>query len=728
MGAERGRLRLVENQVIRLSEDETVRNLRVLSCRPGTEDVVLFDIGDGMAFPEWVLRERLQALFDKGALEPLADDPGAATLRSNSDLSEYERKIRDTRHLMLAPLVEDPERLILDPAWRGRLIARRADEMQTGRNKVLSALRLWWRFGQLPNALVPPLGKSLGVQRAPGEAKRGRPRDGDGERGVNIDSDAAENLADGARFLTKGRSRQEAYHDTIRLHFSRWVTVDGRPQSVEFELNERPTFQQFNYWVGKAIRPDEIVRKVKGEAKFARQNRERFGTNRDQAAGPGGVYQIDATIANIYLRSRLNGDKMIGRPVLYIIIDVYSRLIIGFHVGLSGPSWEVGKMALENAFTEKVSFCAKYGVIITEEEWPHGVPDVLTGDRGWDVLGKDAGEAMIGMGSSIKNLPPYRPDLKGLVEGRFELLDANVKWLPGASHGRDRGDEKHPLDALYTLESFTKLMIGFIRHYNRSFAVNDPPANYAVVNGHIPSPIELWNYGKIFNVPKEIGRARVRSNLLHVTKGKESTNGLIVNRLTYMPENDALKHMFYRLGGRAWRTHTVRWDPRDVATVYLPVNRGEHFEKFILADPKYAGWTNDEVQHDLKLKPEMKRLADDRTLRSGSELLADVTEITAQARAAIAEFPKLPKSARSDRAERQAEARETRREDAWTSDPGTGQAAAEATVPPSLVPAPAPVAAPPVAATPSAAVRTDNIAALRAARAEAQRRAAGGGS
>ena len=87
MGAERGRLRLVENRVIRLTEGETAQNLRVLSCRPGTTDVILFDIGDELAFPEWVLSERLQALFEKGVLEPLADDPGGSHAAVGSILS-----------------------------------------------------------------------------------------------------------------------------------------------------------------------------------------------------------------------------------------------------------------------------------------------------------------------------------------------------------------------------------------------------------------------------------------------------------------------------------------------------------------------------------------------------------------------------------------------------------------------------------------------------------------
>ena len=84
-----------------------------------------------------------------------------------------------------------------------------------------------------------------------------------------------------------------------------------------------------------------------------------------------------ALIADIYLVSRMNRHKIIGRPVLYIVIDVFSRMITGIYIGLEGPSWVGAMMALANTASEKQAFCKKFGHSIEPEEWPcHHLPAI----------------------------------------------------------------------------------------------------------------------------------------------------------------------------------------------------------------------------------------------------------------------------------------------------------------------------------------------------------------
>ncbi|MBW4573588.1 MAG: hypothetical protein KME31_38255 [Tolypothrix carrinoi HA7290-LM1] len=55
--------------------------------------------------------------------------------------------------------------------------------------------------------------------------------------------------------------------------------------------------------------------------------------------------------------SAINRSWIIGRPTLYLVIDVFSRLIVGFIVTLEPPSWLGAMLALENATADKVFFC-----------------------------------------------------------------------------------------------------------------------------------------------------------------------------------------------------------------------------------------------------------------------------------------------------------------------------------------------------------------------------------
>ena len=64
--------------------------------------------------------------------------------------------------------------------------------------------------------------------------------------------------------------------------------------------------------------------------------------------GPGARYEIDATIADLYLVAEDDPALIIGRPVLYFVKDVFSRMVVGMYVGLENPSWVAAMVALSS--------------------------------------------------------------------------------------------------------------------------------------------------------------------------------------------------------------------------------------------------------------------------------------------------------------------------------------------------------------------------------------------
>ena len=68
---------------------------------------------------------------------------------------------------------------------------------------------------------------------------------------------------------------------------------------------------------------------------------------------------------------------------LYIVKDVFSRFIAGFHVSVAPASTIEQMVALENTGINKVEFCKQYGIEIEEDDWPCAhLPKFLAGDRG----------------------------------------------------------------------------------------------------------------------------------------------------------------------------------------------------------------------------------------------------------------------------------------------------------------------------------------------------------
>ena len=114
---------------------------------------------------------------------------------------------------------------------------------------------------------------------------------------------------------------------------------------------------------------------------------------------------------------------------MYFVMDVSSRIVTGMYIGLEGPSWAGMMMALYNATTDKVDYCHQFGIEITEEQWPcHHVPAVLLGDRG-ELESHKADNLVTMLGIRVDNAPPYRGDLKPIIESHFKTINTQVKTV-----------------------------------------------------------------------------------------------------------------------------------------------------------------------------------------------------------------------------------------------------------------------------------------------------------
>ena len=663
---------LYENLVLR---EGTGRNLRILWLPNGGEDVTLIDTAPGGGLPFHMPRVDLNEQLDVGTAVALAEDPAAADIRTDSSLSSAEITIRDRRYDYILPLVEDPERSVLDEGQRASAISAHIGLRGGSKKTVYAWLGLWWRGGQLPNALVPAYSASAKTRKVSPSIgkKRGRPRYVEGRDliGTNVTPEMIVLMQAGRPFLDRGMSVRQAYNEMLLLNFSTQVIVDGQRRNRVKPDHEVPSEDQFIYHVVRKIGRGDVLKSVKGDTRFERRNRPRTGTAKNFADGPGSIYQIDATICDIYLRSKKYPDRLIGRPVLYIVIDVYTRMIVGYHVALSGPSWETAKLALMNAMSDKVGYCASLGRVIADAQWPsRHVCRKLVIDRGTDVAGSNGAAAAKGLGYKRARLPPYRPDWKGLVESRFDLIqEGEIKWAPGASHGRERGQPKKQLDALYTLSTFNELILNYILNYNRSFLIANPPSSFVSVDGRPPTPLDLWEFGcKALSAPQIAERRRVQANLMHTAPARETDKGLLFNGLHYQSADPEKMRMFRRVPGRRWATHEIRFDPRDMATVLLPVDRGAKFETFYLtpADKDFAGWTQDEVRDFRAAAREGRRLAADDMHVAMSDHQANQADLTRRVMAEAAGVRLTPASAVGIGAARAEEVRDIRRDGAWT--------------------------------------------------------------
>ena len=108
-------------------------------------------------------------------------------------------------------------------------------------------------------------------------------------------------------------------------------------------------------------------------------------------------------------------------------------------------------MALANTATDKVAYCAQFGIAIQPEDWPaHHLPGILLGDRG-EIESEKIDTLINSFNVTVENTSSYRADWKGVVESRFRLLPAKFKaYTPGYIDVdyRQRGGTDYRLDAV----------------------------------------------------------------------------------------------------------------------------------------------------------------------------------------------------------------------------------------------------------------------------------------
>jgi hypothetical protein len=437
---------------------------RVLDFDLATDEVIVIDILDPHAFPSVRSYEGIQQAYQGSAVAVRDNDPFAQLLVPEEKLSLKERQRRDAAWQEISPLIEKKSKeSLLYSGNRGSLInAHRIATKRQNKDGTFSTLskttvnkrlRRWWQAARRKNAFLSNFSKcgAPGKRRLATSHKIDQQHHKVGRRsalaistgrsesgvGVRMTEDIYRKFELGLNKFYKTpdeRSLRHTFDLTLQKYFAvDFEIVNGNPVAIVPPEGERPTLQQFYYW-HERVRNDEKEKRARlGDTQFELKSRQMLGDPRKMGFAPGSLYQIDATILNLYLVSALDRTRIVGRAVLYNCIDVFSSALPGFAIMLEGPSWVGAMLALDNVCMDKVAFCAELGIDITEDEWPcKGLPTALLADRG-ELEGYNADTLVNAFGMRVHNTGVRRADWKGFVERSFGLADEKVvkfySWL-----------------------------------------------------------------------------------------------------------------------------------------------------------------------------------------------------------------------------------------------------------------------------------------------------------
>ena len=394
-------------------------------------------------------------------------------------------------------------------------------------------------------------------------------------------------------------------------------TVDG------VLMEDHPSISQFRYFYRKTRKLQTELITREGKSAYQRNHRPLLGDGILDFAPNVGVGMFDSTIADIYIVD--SAGKLLGRPVITICVDACSSLCMGYLVSMDSGVDSLRRL-LQNVICDKAEYCRAKGITITEDMWPaSALPGVFVTDNGREYVSA-VFDQLADLGVSLVNLPPFRPELKGVCEKCFDLIQTSYKpFLRGKGviepDFQKRGARDYRLDACLTLEEFDRVILRCIIYYNTQRVLENYPFSAEMLNaGVAPFASEIFRFGQSLPGANLISviQEELRLTLLPRTTGKFSRKGLVVNKLRYRADGYTEE---YLSGGEC----TVAYDPADVSTVWLL--REGAYTPFDIIEKAYAGKTEDEVSEIKTAKKALSQRYEKAKLEAQLQLATEIQTI-----------------------------------------------------------------------------------------------------
>jgi putative transposase len=643
---------LYENSVLGLIlEDQSTVVERVLWLDPSSDTIVMIALEDDALPVPKSYKDTVDTLESGRAFR--RPDPCAKYADPENEMLEKHSGRRDRAWEVIKDLVKK-EPAIYQKETRGRLIREAAAAHNVPRKEVYRFLKRYWVGGKVKNALLPFYDNCGGPGNdriIPAFEEKKRPKRGrpckitmiaPDNIGINVDQNILTIFDCSIRLYYDTEQKhplKHAYNEMLDNHFNVGTTrKNGVVTPIHAHPSQQPTYDQFAYWYQKRQDLKNSIIKREGVRKYNLQSRPVLGSSTQMAFGPGSIYQIDATIGDIFLVSRLNRSWIIGRPVIYFVMDVFTRMAVGLYIGLEGPSWAGAMMAIANATTDKVSYCAEYGIQIRSDQWPtHFLPSAILGDRG-ELIGYNADNLPDSLGITVANCPPYRADLKGIVEKSFHRAkQKTIDWLPGAIQGPiERGDKDYRLNAVLDLHQFTKIIILTLLEYNQHHWMDWYDKDRDLIRDDVkPIPLNLWEWG----IKHRVGQLRERSpeviKLGLMPKGEATVTerGIRFEGAFYTTERAMVEQWYIKARRNGTWKVPVCFEPR-TNDIYLRVGGNSLIEPCTLIerDKRFEGMRLEEVQQFVARENLVATLHEGAERQSSADLRAQTKQVVSEAK------------------------------------------------------------------------------------------------
>lgn len=308
----------------------------------------------------------------------------------------------------------------------------------------------------------------------------------------------------------------------------------------------------------------------------------------EEAQNPLDVFQIDHTPLDIIVVSE-DERKPISRPYITLAIDVYSRMIAGFHISLDPPSALSTGICLSDAILPKEDICAKHAL---KTEWPvWGVMRNIHLDNAKEFRGTMLTRASEEYGFTINWRPKGKSRYGAHIERLLGTLSKKIHALPGTTFEEVKYRSNYNSEAkasmtLSELEKWIHIQIVDVYHNDNHSGIGT-------------SPLNKYNEG-IFGSSRKEGIGiplmqfhpdKVKLDFLPYIERTIQRTGVVIDHIRYY--SDIFKNYLYE---NAWNesdrfvknkrsnTYIFKRDPRDISKIYFLDEKEARYAEIHYAD------------------------------------------------------------------------------------------------------------------------------------------------
>ena len=450
---------------------------------------------------------------------------------------------------------------------------------ELGRSKAVThrKIRNYLQSGRNPYSLVD--GRK-GEKNRKNEYKVGDPVRGHGNKTVANDVRLEEVFQDGYSYFLKGKevgvSLKSAYRYLVGKHYMTQEYSNGTLVQKMAPLEEIPTYKRFWTYCNKQNDRNGIT-PLKMSAKERRNNSRLLrGNSQSGCLGPGHIVEVDEVEIDMINVSSRDSRQVVGRAVMYLMIDVYSCCIVGCWVDYANNSFVGITNLLMALFFDGREQYERYGLTASPEVYPMGfIPQELRTDHGAEYTSEDMRRVGREIGMNIVLAPPATGSMKGLVEQSFHQFQELVR---GAAAGTGvimkKHDSRHYETACTDLDDIRRMAYRFVIYFNQHKRDGYPLTKEMIQADVPPIPASIWQYGcEYLMTPRWLTDSTKKTAFFALLKTDRkfqiSRRGVTYRGLFYENGEQWLLEKMWKTGKKREALPGVRYDPRSINHVYL---------------------------------------------------------------------------------------------------------------------------------------------------------------